>query len=93
MTEIPVTFDYKGKTYKGHFTPVSGAAKEGGGLYHLTIDGCHRGQMFLAPHYPYPHLPVNASNQPEYRWRFASQTGEFEELVNEFEDVLISWYQ
>ena len=53
----------------------------------------HQGQLFLIPHQATPWLPVDLSTPIQYKWRFASQTGKVEELVDDFEDVLVAWYQ
>lgn len=40
---IPVIFTFKGREYKGHLSPVSGASSS---LYHLIIGGYYKGQLF-----------------------------------------------
>lgn len=42
MDKIPVSFEYKGKHYKGTLEEVNGG---GGGMWHLTIDRYYCGQM------------------------------------------------
>jgi hypothetical protein len=42
MGDIPVTFEYKGKEYKGFLSEVSGAA---GKTWFLMIDGFYCGQL------------------------------------------------
>ncbi len=44
MLDIPVTFDYKGKTYSGTISEVNGA---GGGTYHLTVQNHHWGALLI----------------------------------------------
>lgn len=90
MDEIPVSFDYKGKFYKGYFSYVKGA---GAMMFHLSINNYHRGQMFTWLDYgTLPGEPVNFKKRPEQKWRFTSQTREFEDLVDFFECVLLEWY-
>jgi len=45
MTGVPITFEYKGKTYAGYFGKVSG---EAGDLWHLTINNVYEGQFFYS---------------------------------------------
>lgn len=42
--EIPVTFTYQGKEYKGSFSRVAGGGSTA--LFHLTVDKRHWGQLF-----------------------------------------------
>ena len=43
MVSIPVTFNYNGKEYKGHFTQVLGAGSTA--MFHLTVDGFYFGRL------------------------------------------------
>ncbi len=60
-------------------------------LYHLNIDNYHRGQLFLVEEC-LPGLPRDLTKEQQYKWRFSSPSGEFEDLSSFFEAVLISWY-
>lgn len=40
--EIPVSFQYEGKTYRGILSQVPGA---GGQLFHLMVNGYYKGQL------------------------------------------------
>lgn len=42
MDKIPITFEYKGKVYSGHFEPVHGA---GGNMWHLMINKYYCGRL------------------------------------------------
>jgi len=72
--EIPVSFDYKGKVYKGHLSHVKGA---GGKTWFLMIDKCFCGQLFWSE---------------SFGFQFKSQAGQFEELKDYFEGVVVGWY-
>ena len=76
--EMPVELHVQNKKYKGVFTKVAGAATNA--MWHLYIDNRYCGMLF-----------ITASGE----FRFAGNAiGEiFEPLVNEMEDLMISWYQ
>lgn len=44
MDGIPITFEYKGKNYKGHFSKVSGASAR---VWHLMIGNYYYGALHL----------------------------------------------
>ena len=43
MVNIPVTFNYKGKEYNGHFSQVSGAGSTA--MFHLNVNGFYWGRL------------------------------------------------
>lgn len=47
--KIPITFEYEGKQYSGHFSQVSGAASSG--TFHLMIDHYYCGQLILTENF------------------------------------------
>lgn len=77
--DIPVEFDYKNVHYKGLLTSVMGAGSK---AYYLMIDGFYRGKLNWVEDIEGKGLPRDPANI-KYKWRFTSQTGEFEEL-NDF---------
>lgn len=46
MVEIPISFDYKGKHYKGHFSEMTGCT-----LWHLIIDKYFNGQLVYSKNF------------------------------------------
>ena len=70
-------FEYKGKLQKAVFTKVSG--KGSFAIYHLHIDDYFIGQMMF--------------NHNKRKWEFSSYNGDFEDLTDYFEFILISHYQ
>ena len=91
--DIPVSFEYKGKQYKGFLSPVNGQGKEVGTVFFLKIDQKYCGTFSLAevstPGQPRPPGPAH------YPWRFTSQFGEFEtqEIADYFASVVLAWYE
>lgn len=47
MNDIPVTFTYQGKEYKGILTEVPGAGGTRGTVWHLTVDKTYWGQLIF----------------------------------------------
>lgn len=47
--QIPITFEYEGKQYKGEFGIVSGSGSTA--TYHLIIDGFFQGQLVQTENY------------------------------------------
>lgn len=91
MEDIPVTFKYKGKLYSGQLCPMFGAGSEHGSRFYLHIKSYYCGTLHKVLDSQTPWLPTEKNVKT--KWIFSSQTGEFEELVDFFEDVLIAWYQ
>ena len=87
---IPVTFSENGITYHGYFSNPNG----GGNSWHLMVNNCYWGTLIMYQDWP-KGLPMDFSiaHAIEMKWRFASQTGRFEELADYFGDVVIAWYQ
>ena len=48
MKQVPVSFEWEGKIYIGHFKAVSGS---GANVWHLVIDGYYWGQLWLTENY------------------------------------------
>jgi hypothetical protein len=88
---IPVEFDYKGKHYIGHLSPVSGAGNSQATSFQLYINKGYRGLLHQTEDSP-PGLP-RPPGPVKYKWRFSSQTGEFEEMVDYLADVIVAWYE
>lgn len=74
---IPVSFEHKGKVFKGYFSEVKGAG--GPKAWHLYDNqNFYRGQ-----------LTINASNE----FVFTDQKMELAYLSDYFLDVILSWYE
>ena len=67
-SEIPVSFDYKGKHYKGHFNEMLGATS-----WHLMINNYFCGQLIYHKDYGFHFY----SNKP----RFEDLSDYFGELI------------
>jgi hypothetical protein len=87
---IPVSFEYRGKSYHGHFAPVNGAGNKEATTFQLYIGNGYRGVLHLAED-SLPGLP--RQGETKYSWRFSSQTGEFEDMTDYFISVVIAWYE
>lgn len=76
--DVPITFEYKGKTYTGHLSSGKGSGATMYEHWHLMIDNFYCGQI----------------NYSEYcgHWRFTSNTGLFDELSEYFEAYLVGWF-
>ena len=48
MKEVPISFEYEGKIYKGTFSPVSGS---GAGVWHLMINKYYIGTLQLTENF------------------------------------------
>lgn len=48
MNDVPITFEYKGKIYKGFFSAVSGG---GANVWHLMINNYYYGVLVLTEKY------------------------------------------
>jgi hypothetical protein len=66
--DIPITFDYKGKTYSGELGQVMGAGSTA--TYHLMINRRYCGSLRLSAF--------------DNRWVFDGHNGMFEELAEHF---------
>lgn len=42
--KVPISFEHKGRKYKGYFSYVNGAGNSS--TFFLTVDGYHVGQLF-----------------------------------------------
>ena len=82
MTEIPIKFDHQGKHYKGFFSEVTGAGKLIGRDWHLML--YKKGGVYYYGHLMY---------HEQTGFRFASQTGEFEDLTEFFGQYVMLWYE
>lgn len=88
LDEIPVTFTYKDKEYKGYFTKVMGAGSSG--MFHLTVNGSHWGELWYITGSP----DINGLHAVPEGWRFASnQHPDLEKLIDYFSDVVVAWYE
>lgn len=89
MSNIPVTFIYKGKEYKGYFSKVAGASSSA--LFHLNVGGFYWGKLWYVEGHPGFKDGLHAV---QAGWRFASNNHpELEALVNEFADLVVAWYE
>lgn len=46
MTPVPITFDFRGIHYVGHFSKVLGAGSTS--RFHLSVDNYHIGQLWYS---------------------------------------------
>lgn len=75
---IPVSFNYAGQRYQGHFKEVAGASGKG---WHLMINGYYRGQMISTEL-----LGLRFTSQTG---EFESDPS----IMQYFSDVLTAWYE
>lgn len=75
--DIPITFEYKGLTYTGRLSRISGSGSTSS--FHLYIGKFYRGKLWY-------------SDYPGHTWRFASNDRMFEELAEWFGMYVIEWY-
>jgi hypothetical protein len=78
VKEVPIIFNYQGKTYHAELSPVHGAGGNYGDDWNLMINHFYNGHLFYNHHYD--------------SWVFKSQTGKFEELANYFEAYMAGWF-
>ena len=79
MDNIPVTFTYNGKEYRGYFPKVMGAGSTA--MFHLNVGRFYWGRLRFS--------------EFTNNWCFDAtpKNPEMENLANEFGDIIISWYQ
>lgn len=79
MENIPVTFSLDGEEYKGYFSKVMGAGSTA--MFHLNVAGYYWGRLRFC--------------QFSNGWCFdpSPKTQGLEKLADEFEDLIIAWYQ
>jgi hypothetical protein len=87
-TDIPVTFDLNGETFKGHFSKVLGRGSNA--KFDLTVNRRHWGSLsYIEGSHPDYHGP----HRVEPGWRFYSPSKDgMTELSEFFGMVIISWY-
>jgi hypothetical protein len=85
MTNIPIAFEFEGKQYSGHFTPVSGAGS--GANFHLSVNRMHWGQLSYIEGHPGFNGGLHAVASG---WRFSGKPG-LEKLTEHFGYHLIAW--
>lgn len=78
--DIPVQFEYEGKTYSGILAPVSGGAAK---KYYLLIKNRYYGTLWLVPDIKDYTKPQDYATM-EYKWRFRSQNGKLDHLETVF---------
>jgi hypothetical protein len=83
---IPVTFDFKGKEYKGFLSKVSGASNDL--TFDLTVDGFYWGKFFYVEGGP----GIQGLHAVEAGWRLSGNKEGIEELRDYFERVVVAWY-
>lgn len=77
MRRIPITFEHKGKIFKGYFSEVTGMGATS--AWHLyDNENYYKGQ-----------LTINAKRE----WVFADQKMELAYLSDYFRDVVLAWYE
>jgi hypothetical protein len=76
--DVPITFEYKGKTSTGHLSSGTGSSGTMYDHWHLMVDKFYYGQL-------------NYSGHCEY-WLFTSDRGLFEDLSDYFEAYLVGWF-
>lgn len=87
MTSIPVTFDFKGKTYNGHLTQISGAGTSAN--FHLKVNGGYWGMLSYIEGHPGFNGGLHAVPSG---WRFSSPVHpELSELTDHFGYVVQAW--
>jgi hypothetical protein len=85
--QIPVTFELKGKEYKGTLEQVMGAGSTA--MYHLTVDRFHYGQLWYVSGSPGFEGGLDAVPAG---WRFASnQHPELDKLADYFGYCVEAW--
>ena len=77
MENIPVSFEWEGKNYRGVLTAVNGAGVQ---VYHLMIDKFYNGRLRLTDRYGWQFDPT-------------PKTESFKELRDFFGDVVTAWYE
>jgi hypothetical protein len=79
IEEIPVTFEFRGKEYKGTLSKIAGGGSDS--MFHLNVGGYHWGQLFMS--------------QADNKWKFYSNSyPEMTELFSDyFGDVIMLWYE
>lgn len=76
MENVPITFEFRGKKYTGHFGRVAGAGSSS--HFHLTVGGYHYGQLWF-------------SDRGVWRFE-SNAFPEMSELAEEFGAVVTGWY-
>jgi len=72
MNKIPISFDYKGQHYEGHFNEMLGKTH-----WHLMINNFYCGALLFT----------------QRGFAFHSNSGQFEDMVDEFADLIMLWYE
>jgi hypothetical protein len=86
MTDIPITFEFQGKQYTGHFSQVTGCGSNAN--FHLSVTTRHWGQLFYIEGQPGFDGGIHAVPSG---WRFSGNIPGLEELTEYFGYHIIAW--